>query len=243
MKIAIYQIDNLKDENRVKFMNHDAIIQQYPGDGIPGHIYYKVWEGEVRDDATLEDIYYWFNMDHPEDFRGHSLSVSDVVELPGGLHFCDSIGWKPVVWAGGTAPDAPQDEAQPATLTGVLLDVYADKVDVVTIPASVEAYCKVLDCEIFQSVDRMIGTNRSHRRFEILCDDEATFRQDCRISAINNMGEVMMVGNLFIVKADAETGSYVSLSESDQQFILNRIQHMSTRQHLKGYQMLTQCEY
>ena len=105
MKIAIYQINNLKDENRVMFADHDYIKKQYPGDGIPSQIYYKVWEGEVRDDATLEDIYYWFNMDHPADFCGHSLSVSDVVELPDGLHFCDSIGWKPVVWAGGTAPE------------------------------------------------------------------------------------------------------------------------------------------
>jgi len=30
---------------------------------------------------TLEDIYRRFNIDHPEDFRGHSLSVSDVVVL------------------------------------------------------------------------------------------------------------------------------------------------------------------
>ena len=105
MKIAIYQINNLKDENRVMFADHDYIMKQYPGDGIPGQIYYKVWEGEVRDDATREDIYCWFNMDHPADFCGHSLSVSDVVELPDGLHFCDSIGWKPVVWAGGTAPE------------------------------------------------------------------------------------------------------------------------------------------
>ena len=31
--------------------------------------------------ASLEDIYTRFNIDHPKDFKGHSLSVSDVVVL------------------------------------------------------------------------------------------------------------------------------------------------------------------
>lgn len=38
-----------------------------------------------------------FNMDRPEDFIGHSLSVSDVVVLHDNTHdyalYCDSLGW------------------------------------------------------------------------------------------------------------------------------------------------------
>ena len=30
---------------------------------------------------------------HPKDFRGHSLSVSDVVRLDGTDYYCDSLGW------------------------------------------------------------------------------------------------------------------------------------------------------
>lgn len=41
-----------------------------------------------------------FNCDWPEDFQGHSLSVSDVVEIVNGenagFYFCDSIGFQPV---------------------------------------------------------------------------------------------------------------------------------------------------
>lgn len=35
----------------------------------------------------------------PEDFTGHSMSVSDIVEDPDGrLWFCDSFGWREVRW-------------------------------------------------------------------------------------------------------------------------------------------------
>ena len=45
----------------------------------------------------LEGLYEKFNIDHPSDFRGHSLSVSDIVALKTrgtvSYHFVDSIGF------------------------------------------------------------------------------------------------------------------------------------------------------
>ena len=50
--------------------------------------------------TSLEDIYRTFNIDHPADFRGHSLSVSDIVVLNRDgkeeAHYCDSIGFTSV---------------------------------------------------------------------------------------------------------------------------------------------------
>ena len=50
--------------------------------------------------TTLEDIYRTFNVDHPADFKGHSLSVSDVVVLHQNgqdtAHYCDSVGFQQV---------------------------------------------------------------------------------------------------------------------------------------------------
>ena len=49
---------------------------------------------------SLEDIYTRFNIDHPKDFKGHSLSVSDVVVLhqngQDAAHYVDSFGYKEV---------------------------------------------------------------------------------------------------------------------------------------------------
>ena len=60
--------------------------------------YKEVYSGTVvpNEDgpkATLEDLYQKFNIDHPADFKGHSLSVSDVVELDGKFYYCDNVGW------------------------------------------------------------------------------------------------------------------------------------------------------
>jgi DNA repair protein RadC len=47
---------------------------------------------------TLEYLYKIFNIDHPADFKGHSLSVSDIVALKQNdiisYHYCDRIGFK-----------------------------------------------------------------------------------------------------------------------------------------------------
>lgn len=51
---------------------------------------------------SLEAIYEKFNIDHPADYEGRSLSVSDVVEiresntLNPGFYFVDSIGFKAI---------------------------------------------------------------------------------------------------------------------------------------------------
>lgn len=44
----------------------------------------------------LEDLFYVFNMDRPEDFTGHSMSVSDIVEVNGEFYYCDSFGWEKI---------------------------------------------------------------------------------------------------------------------------------------------------
>lgn len=45
---------------------------------------------------TLEAIFQKFNIDRPEDFKGHSLSVSDVVVVGGDAYYVDKAGYKPL---------------------------------------------------------------------------------------------------------------------------------------------------
>lgn len=59
-----------------------------------------IYSGELDDGMNLEDLYRKFNLDKPEDFKGHSLSVSDVVVIHKDgettSHFVDSFGYKEV---------------------------------------------------------------------------------------------------------------------------------------------------
>jgi len=63
--------------------------------------YDLVYVGETddheNDNDVLEKLFVKFNINHPEDFRGHSLSVSDVVKLIRGdkevYYYCDAHDW------------------------------------------------------------------------------------------------------------------------------------------------------
>lgn len=62
--------------------------------------YDLLYTAPLEEGTSLEDIYTRFNIDHPADFRGHSLSVSDVVVLhqngENTSHYVDSFGYREV---------------------------------------------------------------------------------------------------------------------------------------------------
>ena len=80
MNIRIYQINMDRDTERKAFEGIENLERLFGGSAIDSSIYDKVFEGEVDCDS-LEGIYQKFNLDHPESYRGRSLSVSDVVEI------------------------------------------------------------------------------------------------------------------------------------------------------------------
>ena len=93
---GIYQIkDDLTGENYA-FMNMSFIESH--GMQIKKEDYKLVYVGELSGNMSLDDIFERFNIDRPEDFRGHSLSVSDIIVLNDGekvtAHFVDSISFE-----------------------------------------------------------------------------------------------------------------------------------------------------
>ena len=97
MKYTILQLDSynqyvMKDEKL--FVSWDD-LNKYSKFDISQ--YKKVYEDEVTEMTDLfhilESIFEKFNHRHPSDFYGHSLSVSDVVNVDGINYYCDSYGW------------------------------------------------------------------------------------------------------------------------------------------------------
>jgi len=123
-------------------------------------------------------------------------------------------------------------------LKTILLDVYNESVSIIEIEPTLEEYYKHLNCDCIDIVTRKIG--RKH--FNIMGDDESLFHDPQKISAIDNLGNPMLFGNLMFFHSD-EDGNLVSLSNSDIEYIKKRIVKMYTRQYPDGYDMLTQCEY
>jgi len=104
MIYKIYQLDLSKEsvKNSHKPFERWEWLIKYDG-GFNFQDYKLVYESETNldekfDDITiLDNLFNKFNLNHPEDFYGHSLSVSDVVVLDDKMYFCDDFGWKEIL--------------------------------------------------------------------------------------------------------------------------------------------------
>ena len=97
---AIYQLKRDDATADLRFMNSEylqekGIVPQYEN-------YELVYTGALTKDGSqiekMEDLYRIFNIERPQDFTGHSLSISDIVALKQAgvvsYHYVDSIGYK-----------------------------------------------------------------------------------------------------------------------------------------------------
>ena len=95
---SIYQLRNEASTRDYRFEPYDRL--QAAGRTVDKANYTEVYAAPLTAGTTLEDIYRTFNVDHPADFNGHSLSVSDVVVLHQNGHdtayYCDSVGFQQV---------------------------------------------------------------------------------------------------------------------------------------------------
>ena len=100
-EFSIYQINTDRDNNRVCFFGLDTLERFQHSKEVDPVLYDRVYDGKL-DCNSLETIYEKFNINHPADYKGRSLSVSDVVEiresdtLNPGFYFVDSIGFKSI---------------------------------------------------------------------------------------------------------------------------------------------------
>ena len=95
---SIYQLKHGDETRDLRFEPYDRL--QAAGNVVDKANYELVYSAELTPGTSLEDIYTRFNIDHPKDFKGHSLSVSDVVVLhqdgQDAAHYVDSFGYKSV---------------------------------------------------------------------------------------------------------------------------------------------------
>ena len=95
---SIYQIKGGDETRDFRFEPYDRL--HAAGNVVDKANYELVYSAELTPGTSLEDIYTRFNIDHPKDFKGHSLSVSDVVVLHQNgqdtAHYVDSFGYKDV---------------------------------------------------------------------------------------------------------------------------------------------------
>ena len=96
MGIRVFQVNESLDKEKLKFMGYDTALKH---GGVDPEIYRQVYGGIVNC-SDVESTFALCNTNCPPGYFGHSMSVSDVVEVCGGaqkgFYFCDSIGFKKI---------------------------------------------------------------------------------------------------------------------------------------------------
>lgn len=100
--IGIYQLKDGKDTRDIRFVPLEHLERN--GEVPHREDYILVYTRKIEDnqaldkDKLLDDIYDEFNLNHPKDFVGHSLSVSDIVVIQhngdASAHYVDNFGFK-----------------------------------------------------------------------------------------------------------------------------------------------------
>ena len=103
---AIFQLKRGDEQVALRFLNMASL--QKNGLSAEKANYDLIYTGTLPQandlPSTLEGLYVTFNQDRPEDFCGHSLSVSDIVAVKRGgvvsCHYLDSVGYQelPAFW-------------------------------------------------------------------------------------------------------------------------------------------------
>ena len=97
-RFGIYQLKDTEEARDIHFMGMDYLESK--GIAVTKDNYDLLYTAPLEEGTSLEDIYTRFNIARPADFRGHSLSVSDVVVLhhngENTSHYVDSFGYREV---------------------------------------------------------------------------------------------------------------------------------------------------
>lgn len=94
----IFQLKNSPKTRYMQFESYDRLTKH--GNSVSKSNYDQMYSGKLFNGETLDSIYERFNLQHPADFRGHSLSVSDVIVIhqqgQDQAYYVDSFGFKQV---------------------------------------------------------------------------------------------------------------------------------------------------
>lgn len=119
----IYQVDMSKPTGaKIMFRSLKSIKKE--GTSLTLDAYKKVYEGDFEENTksnlpVTEQLFMKFNLSRPKDFKGHSLSISDIIVIDGQQYFCDEYCFKSI---SVNTPEPKKKEDLHATVSKILKD-------------------------------------------------------------------------------------------------------------------------
>ena len=129
-----------------------------------------------------------------------------------------------------------------AKIRGYLIDVENKVYEERTVDDCIDSYYEMLNCGCVDIAVRKLGYC-GKRYFEFVIDDEGALKPDPIISAVDNYGRGMFVGNIFIAGLSDGEGNLTSLTDKDVKYIERFLMYSGTVRHPEPYLMLDQVEY
>ena len=74
---SIYQVPPGPEGRNLRYRSYEEL--QANGLSVDRKNYQLIYTAPLDKDTTLDEIYRRFNMEHPADYKGHSLSMGDIV--------------------------------------------------------------------------------------------------------------------------------------------------------------------
>lgn len=120
----------------------------------------------------------------------------------------------------------------------LFLDVHNNDLKVVEVNG-LEDYYKYIGCRVIDIVRRKIGD----LTVEIVCDDEATFAEHPKVSAIDIVGQPCLYGNLLIAGGTVIDGNLTELTETEINYIKQFIIKIRTAFYKKPFKVFWKMDY
>lgn len=120
----------------------------------------------------------------------------------------------------------------------LLLDVQNNEVKVVE-ANGLEDYYKYIGCSVIDIVRRKIGD----LWVEIVCDDEATFTEHPKVSAIDVVGIPCLFGNLLVAGGKVIDGELTELTDKEIDYIKQFIIEITTAFYKEPFKVFWEMDY
>lgn len=120
----------------------------------------------------------------------------------------------------------------------LLLDVQNNEVKVVEVNG-LEDYYKYIGCSVIDIVRRQIGDIT----VEIVCDDEATFVEHPKVSAIDVIGEPCLCGNLLVAGGEVIDGNLTELTEEEIEYLKDFLIPITTSFYKEPFKVFWEMDY
>ena len=96
-----YVIYQLNDDASLRYYRFEPLKNlEKNGLSVEREHYHEVWKAPLREGVTMDDLFFELNMELPEGYRGHSLSVSDIIVISKDgeekAYYVDRIGFQEV---------------------------------------------------------------------------------------------------------------------------------------------------